>query len=371
LLSALNPINSFRNFYETYSSPQSSDNKRVGQAWFDIVSGIEGVDYRQSNYEMASGIDNEVKAINYLLGTNAEAFTDFAGILTTQKREINITQEGDFEFLVTINETGKEPRKARFYILPKHSYTDFSSNEKHTKTFVDLINGKDTFESQALKLMKSKPFPVARTVSDLEYIMFSKDIGRDHCALCSYVDKIVETDDKTTISSGIVEHWFDVIWNLDHHLRNAAKYGAKELVPRLLEKLDLSFSYDWDDFKEALEVSYRNKEMVELLLGNSRITPDDIRTLLGAEASIGNKGVVMCLLERKEITADMINEALVEAAKSCSGREIVALLLERSEITQDGIRRALKSCDNEGIKVSLGVALLRKKETGDLFFPFF
>ena len=54
----------------------------------------------------------------------------------------------------------------------------------------------------------------------------------------------------------------------------------------------------------------------------------------------------------------MINEALVEAAK-LSMWGSVELLLERSEI--DGISRALKSCNNEVIKVLLGIVLLRKE----------
>lgn len=104
LPSGIKVINGLKEFIDKYPNPQISGYTELAkQDWMNLVSGVEGVMYRQQKdkdpnqyYVIASRIDNSLFMLNYLFGTKSQSFTDFGKDVSTKKRTISMVQERSF-----------------------------------------------------------------------------------------------------------------------------------------------------------------------------------------------------------------------------------------------------------------------------------
>lgn len=87
------PLNeSFKKFYQDYN-PSQSNGKQVGQAFMDMVSNINGVDYYAGkNYELNSNPDNFLKIANHFLGAAAQNLAELGAALSDERRTVTFTQ---------------------------------------------------------------------------------------------------------------------------------------------------------------------------------------------------------------------------------------------------------------------------------------
>ncbi len=96
----------FRAFYEKYNDPKKVNIPEVQQAFMNMVSGIDGIEYVDGkNYEIEPTIENLLKVVNYLLGINAGTWQELGSLLSTSQREISCeVDEGNFTITFLFNE---------------------------------------------------------------------------------------------------------------------------------------------------------------------------------------------------------------------------------------------------------------------------
>lgn len=162
------PLNkAFKSFYENYKDPHHSNLILVGQAFMDIVSGIDGVDYyQQKNYELNSNPDNFLKIANHLFGIQALSLSDLGAIVSDHRRaitfildEVNAKGAAKISMCIKNHATGTG-LQADVHFYPRHGEISVPEREKSGKeTFFDPVvlvkNYAISPQAQALFTMQS------------------------------------------------------------------------------------------------------------------------------------------------------------------------------------------------------------------------
>ncbi len=78
-----------KEFYAHYNDPQKVNTEEYQQAFFNITSNIQGVEYYKGrNYAIEPSVQNMLRVVNFLLGTNADIWEKLGALLSTSQRKI-------------------------------------------------------------------------------------------------------------------------------------------------------------------------------------------------------------------------------------------------------------------------------------------
>ncbi len=96
---------------------------KVGQDFFNIVSGVENVDYWEYIYEIVaeSTPKNFITIMNHLFGTNAKTYQELSAKLSDEKRQIDFSKQ-DGLIQMIIKSPGVQEIKIAMAYMKKHSF---------------------------------------------------------------------------------------------------------------------------------------------------------------------------------------------------------------------------------------------------------
>ncbi len=133
--------NDFKQFYTTYSSASKINTRECGQAFMNLVSGVEGVGYVRGDYELnaAMSVKNFVTLANHFFGIKAHNLGELGTMLSDERRTITFTGPivivtGNNSFSkITMNinnrKTGQR-LQADFCFHPGHGWLEVPQRDK-------------------------------------------------------------------------------------------------------------------------------------------------------------------------------------------------------------------------------------------------
>jgi ankyrin repeat protein len=76
-------------FYDLQAyKPTKVNDPRIGQAFMDMISDLEGIRYSQGNYEIVATLKNFIPLLNYFFGSTAQSLEELSKQFSNQKRQI-------------------------------------------------------------------------------------------------------------------------------------------------------------------------------------------------------------------------------------------------------------------------------------------
>lgn len=175
------PAQALVNFYELQRTADMVNDQKVGQAFMNMVSGLPGISYRQSDYELtASDTANNFLALtNQFFGTDALNLRELGEMLSNQDRKISFifkeavreTKKGNpVNCIFTTIKNYKQgyEQKADFYFSDNHAWLETPSRQQedflNLKLDARLAQLYDTVQ-EAQSLFHLQISPKADTVS--------------------------------------------------------------------------------------------------------------------------------------------------------------------------------------------------------------
>ena len=167
----VHPLQAMKDFYTQHKSYTVVNDSTVGQAWMNLVSGHKDITYRRSvnkehvakEYEVASFLNNLLRLLNILFGTNAQSYAEFGEQISSEKRHIKadiIEEEKRVRFSISLH---NEQIEAFLCVNPAlHTWLEVPSREKKDKennkdsdswlgSLAKIINSNNTYAQETLK----------------------------------------------------------------------------------------------------------------------------------------------------------------------------------------------------------------------------
>ena len=126
----------FKQFYVDYNSTSKINTRECGQAFMDLVSGVQGVSYIRDDYELRAG-DSEKNLLtlaNYFFGINAQDLNELGAKLSDERRTITFSlQKADLTSKITMNIRNiktNERWQADFCFNPGHGWADVPGRDQ-------------------------------------------------------------------------------------------------------------------------------------------------------------------------------------------------------------------------------------------------
>ena len=116
-------------FYQKYNSADTVNFSATGQAFMDLVSGIDGIDYVNKDYELDPGYNetNLIKLMNYFFTSNVSDLNELGKMFSDERRKVT------FERAATADE--KNIEKIMIHLIDVKNDTekqiDFCWNSEH------------------------------------------------------------------------------------------------------------------------------------------------------------------------------------------------------------------------------------------------
>jgi ankyrin repeat protein len=134
------PHDCLRTFYENqHYEPYKVNDKGVGQAFMDMVSGHTFLTYHSEDYELLPTKDNFIKLMNHLFGAQASTTEELAKHLSDDANKVSIKSPFEHYGTITIviqNIKAQKYSKASLLLQPAHGSYEIESQSTSTTKII-------------------------------------------------------------------------------------------------------------------------------------------------------------------------------------------------------------------------------------------